>query len=300
MALDGGLVIVLLAVLAAVMFGLGMSLTVRDFTRVRENPRVVWVALVLQVVVLPIVALLIAELLGLSPLLAVGLMLLAGSPGGTTANLLSHLFRGDVALNVTLTAVNSVLSIVTLPVVVEIAVRWFDPELAAGVGLQPGKFFQVITLVLAPVLAGMLLRRQRPEFCDRAEPLVRLGSMVALIAVIIGALVSERDNILDYLAQVGVAAVLFCSISLALGYLVPHAAGIGPAQALACTFEVGIHNATLAIAIAIGVLGSTELAIPAAVYSGVMYPLALLAGWFVVRRIAARPQVETGQALKGR
>ncbi|MDQ6522666.1 bile acid:sodium symporter family protein [Nocardioides sp. LHD-245] len=283
--MDSGLVSVgLPAALAIIMFGLGLALTTDDFRRIGRTPLPVAVALVAQLVVLPALCLGLVLALDLAPILAVGMMLLAASPGGTTANLFSHLFRGDVALNITLTAVNSLIAVVSLPLVVNLAVGWFDPPGAEDIGLQLGKTAQVFAIVLVPVALGMLVRRSSPHVAARADRPVRIASAVVLALVIVGALVGERENLADYIADVGIATTLFCALSLGVGYLLPRLLGVEQKQALASAFEVGIHNSTLAIAIAIGVLDNDTLAVPAAVYGVVMFPLALLAGWLLARR----------------
>lgn len=274
--------------LAIIMFGLGLALTVDDFRRIGREPRPVGVALGVQTLLLPLVCFGLVLALGLDPLLAVGMMLLAASPGGTTANLFSHLFRGDVALNVTLTAVNSVLAVVTLPLIVNLAVGYFDPAGAGDIGLQLGKTLQVFAVVLVPVAIGMVVRRTTPDFADRADRPVRIVSAVFLALVIAGAILAERENLGDYLADVGVAATLFCLLSLGLGYLLPRRAGVTERQALASAFEVGIHNSTLAITVAISVVGNEALAVPAAVYGVVMFPIATGAGFLLRRLTSAR------------
>lgn len=280
--------------LAVVMFGLGLSLTVGDFARIAREPRAVAVALVTQILLLPAVCFGLVVAAGLGPVLAVGMMLLAASPGGTTANLFSHLFRGDVALNITLTAVNSVLAVVTLPVIVGLSVGWFEPPLAGtGVGLQFGKIAQVFAIVLVPVVLGMVVRRAWPASADRAARPVRVLSAVVLVLVIAGALVAERENLGSYLADVGLVATLFCLASLTAGFLVPRWFRVGYRQSVASAFEVGIHNSTLAIAVAVTVLADERLAVPAAVYGVVMFPLAAAAGWVLARRAPAREPVVT-------
>ncbi|UMG91445.1 bile acid:sodium symporter [Nocardioides sp. TF02-7] len=220
--MDSALVSVgLPAALAVVMLGLGLTLTVDDFRRVGRSPRPVAVALAAQLVVLPLLCFGLVVLLDLDPLLAVGMMLLAASPGGTTANLFSHLFRGDVALNITLTAVNSVIAVATLPLVVNLAVAYFDPAGAGDIGLQLGKALQVFAIVLVPVAIGMAVRRTAPRAAERADRPVRVLSAVVLALVIVGALVAERDNLREYFTDIGVAATLFCACSLALGYALP-------------------------------------------------------------------------------
>lgn len=270
--------------LIVVMFGLGLTLTVGDFGRIAREPRAVFGALVAQMLLLPVVCFALVKVFDLNPILAVGMMLLAASPGGTSANLLSHLFKGDVALNITLTAVNSVLSAVTLPIVLTLAIAHFDPAVGAdSLGLQFDKVVQVFAIVLVPVVVGMLVRRRSEGFAARADRPVRIMSVVVLAAVIAAALLAERENVGEYFADIGLVAALFCVCGLAIGYAVPRLLRVGHSQAVASAFEVGVHNSTVAIAIAVSVLGSEELAIPAAVYAIVMFPLAALAGWLLAR-----------------
>lgn len=274
--------------LAVVMFGLGLSLTVADFARILREPRAVGVALGLQLLVLPAVCFGLVSAFALDPVLAVGMMLLAASPGGTTANLFSHLFRGDVALNITLTAVNSVLSVLTLPVVVTLSIAHFEPTIGGGaVGLQFSKVLQVFAVVLVPVVLGMLVRRASAAFADRADRPVRIVSAVVLVVVIAGALLADRENLLGYLGAVGIVTALFCLCSLAAGYAVPRLVRVGHRQAIASAFEVGVHNSTIAIAIALSVLGSPQFAVPAAVYGVLMFPIAAAAGVLLTRRTPA-------------
>lgn len=278
--------------LAIIMFGLGLSLTVDDFRRVQRHPRAVVVAMLCQLLLLPAVCLGLVLTFDLSPVLAVGMMLLAASPGGTTANLFSHLFGGDVALNVTLTAVNAVLAIVTLPVITNLALRHFEPDIGeSGMGLQFGKVLQVFALVLVPVAIGMAVRRRSEAFALRMDSPVRQLSVAVLLAVIIGALVSERDNIVDYLTDVGPVAVVFCVLSLTTGYFVPRLARLDKPQSIACSMEIGVHNSAVAMTLAISVLGSVSLAVPAAVYGVLMYPVAALGGMLMARdtRTSGRP-----------
>ena len=279
---DSGLISIGLPIaLAIIMFGLGLSLTIDDFRRVARTPRAMIAALGLQVVVLPIVAFGLVEVFDLDPLLAVGVMLLAASPGGTTANLFSHLFGGDVALNVSLTAINSVIAAFTIPLITNLAIDRYDVD--GELGLQFGKVAQVIAIVLVPVAIGMLVRRRAPDFAARADKPVRIFSIVVLAAVSLGALLGERDNLADYAEQVGLVTGIFCLLSLSLGYLAARLLRLDERQAIACSMEVGIHNTTIALTIALSVLDSTEVAIPAAVYSVLMYLLATAFGYAITR-----------------
>ncbi|MGA5497926.1 bile acid:sodium symporter family protein [Streptomyces cinereoruber] len=278
--------------LAVIMFGLGLSLTLDDFRRVRRHPRAVVVAMVCQLLLLPVVCLGLVLAFGLSPVLAVGMLLLAASPGGTTANLFSHLFGGDVALNVTLTAVNAVPAIVTLPIITNFALWYFEPDIGPdGMGLQFGKVLQVFALVIVPVVIGLAVRSRSEAFARRMDRPVRQLSVVVLVAVIIGALVAERENIVGYLLDVGPAALAFCVASLTIGYFAPRLLKLDKRQSIACSMEIGVHNSAVAMTLAISVLGSVGLAVPAAVYGVLMYPVAALAGVLMNRgsRTAEEP-----------
>ncbi|WP_068323753.1 bile acid:sodium symporter family protein [Janibacter terrae] len=272
--------------LAIIMFGLGLSLTVGDFRRVARSPKAVVVALVLQVLVLPLVAFGLVIAFDVDPLLAVGVMLLAASPGGTTANLFSHLFHGDVALNITLTAVNSVLAVVSIPVITNLAIGWFEAD--GELGLQVGKVLQVIAIVLVPVGLGMVVRHRSQAFAVRADRPVRIFSISVLVVVAVGALVGERDDVAGYLEQLGLVTALFCLASLTIGYLGARLMRLDDRQAIATSMEVGIHNTTIALTIALSVLGSTEVAIAAAIYSIFMYLFAPVFGLVISRDVRAR------------
>ncbi|PWB97632.1 bile acid:sodium symporter family protein [Homoserinimonas hongtaonis] len=267
--------------LGIIMFGLGLSLTLGDFARVAKHPKAVLIALGCQLLLLPAVCFGLVMLFQLPPVLAVGMLLLAASPGGTTANLYSHLFRGDVALNISLTALNSVIAVVTLPLITNLAIAVFLPG-DNTLGLQLNKMVEVFAIVLAPVVLGMLVRRWKPSFADAMDKPVRIASVIILIVVIAGSIVTNLDLLLANAAQLAGITVLFCVISLAVGYLVPRMFSIERRQAIASSFEIGIHNATLAIVIAQTVIGSVEMSLPAAVYGVLMFFVALAFG-FVIR-----------------
>lgn len=280
--------------LGFIMFGLGLSLTVEDFLRVVRYPRAVFVALCCQVIVLPALAFGLVAGLDVTPELAVGVMLLMASPGGATANLLSHLFGGDVALNISLTALNSVLSVATLPLITNIALGYFDPAGTGGVGMQFTKVAQVFALVFVPVVAGMIARRLRPGFADRSDRPVRVLSVLFLVIVTVAALFAERNNIVDYLVDIGAVVVVLCVASLAVGYFVPKTFGVVRAQALACAMEIGVHNCVLAMTIAISVLGDVRMAVPAGVYSIISVPIVYSAGAWLGRGVRDREPRPSG------
>jgi predicted Na+-dependent transporter len=266
--------------LGIIMLGLGLSLTLADFARVLKQPKAVIIALLCQLIVLPAICFGLVLAFQLPPILAVGMMMLAASPGGTTANLYSHLFRGDIALNISLTAVNSVIAVITLPVITNFAIAYFEP-FDDRLGLQWAKALEVFAIVLLPVALGMIVRRFWPRFAAGMDKPVRIASVVILIVVIAGAVASNWTLLVANFTQLALITVLFCLISLAIGFLVPRMLRVGKRQAIATSFEIGIHNATLAIVIAQSVLGSVELSLPAAVYGVLMFFIAFGFGFLI-------------------
>lgn len=283
---SGSLLTVLLPLaLGIIMLGLGLSLSVEDFRRVGRQPRPVVVALLCQTVLLPLLCFALVKAFGLAPALAVGMLLLAASPGGTTANLYSHLAHGDVALNISLTAVNSLLAVVTLPLVVNLSLAHFMGE-GSTLPLQFDKVLQVFLIVLVPVAIGMALRARFPGFAARMNRPVRLVSVLFLVAIIALAVFKDWKTLVDYAPSIGLAALAFNLLSLAVGYGVPRLLGLPARQAIAIGMEIGIHNGTLAIAVALSpaLLNNPTMAIPAAIYSLIMFVTAAVFGWLVSRR----------------
>jgi BASS family bile acid:Na+ symporter len=277
--------------LGIIMFGLGLGLTVADFARIGRHPKPVIIALACQLLILPLVCFLLVLAFRLPPVLAVGMMLLAASPGGTTANLYSHLFRGDVALNISLTAINSIISVVTLPLVVNLSLGYF---VAADeqIGIQFGKALEVFAIVLLPVALGMLVRAKRPLVALAAEKPVRIASIVILVIVVAGAIASNWDILSENFGRLSLITIAFCLISLSVGYLVPRVLKVERSQAIASSFEIGIHNATLAVVIAQSVLDNVEMSLPAGVYGVLMFFLAAGFGTLLRRpslSVASRP-----------
>ncbi|MFO0723600.1 MAG: bile acid:sodium symporter family protein [Myxococcota bacterium] len=272
--------------LGIVMLGLGLSLVLDDFRRVVVYPKAVLVGLICQTLLLPAVCYTIARGFGLAPELAVGLMLLAASPGGATANLFSHLAKGDVALNVTLTAVNSVLSLFTLPLIVGFAMQAFLGD-ARAIPMPFAKIIEVFVIVLVPMGIGMTIRAKAPGFAARSAKTVKILSAVVLFLVIGGTVLKARANLGDFFQQVGVPALVFNLVSMAVGYFAPRLLRIDERQSIAIGMEIGIHNGTLAIAIAgPTLLNNSTMAIPPAIYSLIMFFTAAAFGWVVNRRAA--------------
>ncbi|NQD91400.1 bile acid:sodium symporter family protein [Pseudomonas sp. CrR25] len=293
MTADPLLTLFLPVALGIIMLGLGLSLTLADFARVVKFPKPVLIGLGCQLLLLPLLCFGLTKLFGLAPALAVGLMLLAASPGGTTANLYSHLAHGDVALNITLTAVNSVIAILTMPLIVNLALMHFMSGDQA-IPLQFAKVVQVFVIVLGPVAIGMWLRSRFAQFAERMQKPVKLVSALFLLLIIVVAVVKDWQTFVDYAPLVGGAALAFNLISLAVGYYVPRLLKLSLRQAIAIGMEIGIHNGTLAIALALSpmLLNNSTMAIPAAIYSIIMFFTAALFGWWVNRAHGEQLAVE--------
>lgn len=283
------LTVVMPVALGIIMLGLGLSLKIEDFQRVVVYPKAVFIGLFCQMILLPVVCFGVAKIFGLGPELAVGLMLLSASPGGPTANLYSHLAKGDVALNITLTAVNSVLTLITLPLIVELSLGHF---MAGGNIVMPfNKVIEVFLIVLIPVSVGMLTNAKATDFARKMDKPVKILSALFLVLVIAGAVLKEKENIGEYFQQVGSAALAFNVLSMAIGYFIPLLIRVERKQAIAIGMEIGIHNGTLAIYIALNALNNSTMGIPPAIYSLIMFFTAAVFGYLVNLR---KPDEEVG------
>jgi len=272
--------------LGIIMLGLGLSLTLADFTRVVRYPKAVIIGLTIQMVVLTSAAFVLCVLFKLPPELSVGLMLLAAAPGGATANIYSHLAHGDVALNITLTAINSALSLLTLPFIISFALQYF---MASDQYVPPPfkKIIEVGLIILLPVLVGMTVRNRAPAFAAKMEKPIRIFSVLLLALLVVATVVQSWEVLVKYFPIVGLACLAFNVLSMAVGYGVPLAVKLPRKQAIAIAMEIGIHNGTLAIFIALNVLNSPAMSVPAAIYSLIMFVTAGVFAWWVNRRHAA-------------
>jgi BASS family bile acid:Na+ symporter len=290
--MQGGLISNLLLPLSLgiIMFGLGLSLTVADFTRVVRFPKAVVIGLTIQMVILTTVAFVIAVVFKLPPELAVGLLLLAAAPGGATANIYSHLAHGDVALNITLTAINSALSLLTLPFIISFALQYF---MASDQYVPPPfqKIIEVGTIILLPVMIGMAIRKWAPGFAAKMEKPIKLFSVVLLALLVAVSVWQSWDTLVKYFAVVGLACLTFNLVSMGAGYVLPLAVQLPQKQAIAIAMEIGIHNGTLAIFIALNVLNNTAMSVPAAIYSLIMFVTAGVFAWWLNRRHGATSPV---------
>ncbi len=266
--------------LGIIMLGLGLALSIDDFKRVIKYPKAVAIALICQMVLLPAICFFVAKIFGLEPALAVGLMLLAASPGGATANLYSHLSDGDVALNITLTAVNSVLTLFTLPLVVNFSLAYFMTS-DQYVPMQFTKVVEVFMIVLLPVTFGMILKSKLPSFAAKMDKPVKIFSAVFLFLIIVAAFYRERVMLTTHFGTIGFPVLVFNLLSMGLGYYLPQVWRVEKKQAIAIGMEIGIHNGTLAIFIALSVLNNSLMSVPAALYSLFMFFTAALFGYLV-------------------
>jgi BASS family bile acid:Na+ symporter len=266
--------------LGIIMLGLGLSLTLEDFRRVAKYPKAVTVALVCQMILLPILCFFLVKWSGLTPALAVGLMLLAASPGGATANLYSHLSKGDVALNISLTAINSVLTLFTLPLIVNFSLEYFMDS-GQYVPMQFKKVVEVFAIVLVPVTLGMFIKNKWAGFAAKMDKPVKIASALILLIIIISVTIREKQVLIDYSSELGLPVLLFNVLSMAIGYFVPRLLHIERKQAIAIGMEIGIHNGTLAIYIALSVLANSAMSVPPAIYSLLMFFTAAIFGLLV-------------------
>ncbi len=268
--------VVLPLALAFIMLGLGLGLTFDDFARVARRPRDFALGAVCQIVVLPAVAFVLASLWPMAPELALGLMIIAAAPGGVTSNILTAFARGDVALSISLTAVISLLSVVTIPLIVVFSYARFIGEQAGRDISVAGTAVSVFLIVAVPVLIGLLIRRFAEGFALRVEPASRKLSAVLFVLVLAGAIVQERANIVPYFAEAGLVTLVLNLAMMTIAWLLARMFASGPTQRIAIAIECGLQNGTLAIAVAVLLFGGGLATVPAATYSLIMFATALI------------------------
>ena len=276
--MDSASTLILAICLIVIMLGMGLSLVIDDFKRVFLYPKAVIVGLVNQLILLPIIAFGIASAFSLRPEIAVGIMLLAACPGGPTSNLIAHLAKGDTALSVSLTALSSMLTLISIPFIVNWSLLHFLEE---GQMIQldvPATILQTMVVIVIPVIIGMLIRHYKTAFAARMAKPVRVASGLVLALVIIGIIIKEKDNIGTYIEQAGLVALLLNVGTMGVGFLSAKLLRLNVKMARSISIESGIQNGTLAIGIAVGLLNNTEFAVAAAVYSIVMFA----SGGFVI------------------
>ncbi len=257
--------------LAIVMLGMGLSLVPEDFKRITRYPKAVAVGTVCQVLLLPLIGALITLVVPMQPAIAVGLIVLAVCPGGPSSNLVTYLAKGDVALSVTLTAVSSIITVFTIPLLTNLALQYFLGK-SAAIALPIGStMLQIFLITLLPTAIGMAIRHQFPDTARRLEKQMSRFAVGLLALIIVLLLVREGSKLPGFLVQVGIGVVLLNLLAMLAGFLAGKLFRLSLAQQICIAIEVGIQNGTLAITITAGLLNNPDMAVPAAVYSLLMY-----------------------------
>ncbi len=263
--------IILAISLIIIMFGMGLSLSLSDFKRVLVYPKAMIIGLCCQIILLPLLGYLITLYLNLSPTTAIGVMLLAACPGGPTSNMLSYLAKGDLALSVSLTAVSSMLTILTIPLIVQFAlVEFANQSVAVSVDALT-MVLQLLVIVIIPVGIGMWVKGKFPSFAQRMEKPVKIASAIIFILVVVGVTLSIKDVFMSYLKEAGLPAILLNISTMTLGFLFALAFKLSRPQAISISIETGIQNGTLAITLATIALNNAEYSIVPAIYGLLMF-----------------------------
>ena len=266
--------------LAFIMFSLGLALKSSDFTRVIKQPKDFLIGAFSQIIILPLVALIIVILWPLSPELAVGVMLIAAAPGGATSNIITSFAKGDVALSVSLTAIISLLCVITIPIIVLFSLNiLMDTSTAKSISIGDIaiKMFLIVTV---PVIIGMLFRKFLSSISISFEPLAKKISAVLFILVLLGAIVAEKDNVVSYFAQAGLVTLILNLLMMFIAFYIGKLFASGISQQKTITVECGLQNGTLAIVVATTLFDGGLYLIPAATYSLIMFFTSLIYVYF--------------------
>ena len=275
--------------LAFIMFYLGLTLRINDFRQVLQRPRALLAGLVGQLLMVPLLGWLVAWTSGLDPVMAVGLMVLAACPGGVSSGLLTHLARGDVALSISLTAITSIAAVLTLPLVVDISMRFF---MVSGLGIEfplAGMVRSIFLLTTVPVLLGMLLRVWQPRRVARIEPVLGRIATLLFILIVLSTFWDQRQVLLDHLPTIGPASILLNLLVLLGAWLLGRQTGLTRRDRISVVTECGLQNSALGIYVCIELLHSPTMSVPSVVYALLMNAGAL-AFVFLMRRQAAAHQ----------
>ena len=270
--------------LAFIMFSLGLGLTGADFTRVAKQPKDFFVGLICQIILLPIIAFILVKLWPISPELALGVMIIAAAPGGVTSNILTSFAKGDVALSISLTAIISLLSVITVPFIVITSLGLLGLENISKDFSLISMAISMFLIVVVPTLLGMILRKFLIDMTIKLEPISKKISLVLFIIVLIGAILREKDNILSYFADAGLVTLILNIIMMILAFFVAQLLGTGIEQKKCISIECGLQNGTLAIFVGSTLFGGGVYIIPAATYSLIMF-LTSIIFVFIVRKI---------------
>ncbi len=257
--------------LAFIMLGMGLTLVVDDFKRVLLYPKAMALGIIFHVIGLPLIAWFVISVLGLQLELAVGLMILASCPAGPTSNLITHLSKGDTALAITLTVFSSMVTIFTIPFVINFSIKHFMNY--ENTQLLPvfSTIMSVFFITALPVAIGMFLKNKFPDFALKSQKVFKILSALFLIFIIVAALYKEKENLGEFFKLAGPAALLMNVLCLTISYFIAKAIKLNKKQSLTISIESGIQNGTLGIAIATTLLQNAAMSIPSAIYSIIMF-----------------------------
>ena len=254
--------------LAIIMFGMGLTLVVNDFTRLFTYPKEVIIGLFNQLVFLPLIGFLIILLFDLNSSMAIGIMILSLCPGGPTSNLITQVARGDIGLSVTLTALASLITVFTIPIILSKAITYFTGETDIVIELPIVQtMIQILVITVIPVSIGMLIRKKNEVFAIRMEKPMRIASTVLFIIIFLLVMFANKDLIVQAMKEVGLATLLLNLLTMGLGYLTARIFGIKGKSQISITIESGIQNGTLAFVIATTILNNVEMGLPTGAYS---------------------------------
>jgi len=256
--------------LALIMLGLGLGLSVKDFTRVTRNPKDFFVGFVCQLILLPLVAFGIALTLDLSPPLAVGLMIIAAAPGGVTSNVLTKFANGDVALSISLTAIVSLISIISVPFIVITSADLLGVSISTNISMV-GIALKMALVVTVPVIIGMLIRGFAENFILSKINIINKLTGLLFVFVFVAIWIEEKDNIFDYLAQAGLVVLILNVVMMTLAYFIAKKFVSGLAQQKCIALECGLQNGTLAVFVATLIFNDVAYMVPTAAYALIMY-----------------------------
>ena len=262
--------------LAFIMFALGLGLTGKDFLRVLKQPRDFFVGALSQIILLPIIAFILVKIWPIAPELAIGVMIIAAAPGGVTSNLLTSFAKGDVALSISLTAIISLLCVITIPFIVLTSVTLLtESNITQDISLinMARDMFLIVTV---PVILGMLFRRFASGIAVTFEPMAKKISTVLFVLVLLGAIAAERENVVSYFVQAGLITLVLNVVMMVVAYFVAQSLASGTEQKKCITIECGLQNGTLAIFVATSIFGGGMYVIPAATYSLIMFATSLI------------------------
>ena len=262
--------------LAFIMFALGLGLTGADFLRVIKQPKDFFVGAISQIILLPIIAFILVKLWPISPELAIGVMIIAAAPGGVTSNILTSFARGDVALSVSLTAVISLLSVITVPFIVVTSLGLLGSEYITQNISLTSIAISMFLIVTVPVILGMLFRKFASNAALKFEPIAKKISIVLFVIVLLGAILAEKDNIVSYFADAGLITLALNVIMMIVAFYVAQLLATGNAQKKCIAIECGLQNGTLAIFVGTTLFGGGAFVIPAATYSLIMFATSLI------------------------